>query len=78
MDKIRKQHDQNQQDRVSNNTKLFQDAWSTALGNVTSTYASGIADMIVEGDVFKKSFSDLFKELVKEAAKLIIKLDPIK
>ena len=43
-----------------------------------SHFTSGMADMIVEGEIFKKTFGQFITEIIKLAAKLIIKLLLIK
>ena len=48
--------------------------WETAVGNVIGSWADGMAEMIIEGEVFKQNFGDVMKSLLKEAGKLLIKL----
>jgi TP901 family phage tail tape measure protein len=66
-------------DKINADSSTFlADAMAQAVGNATSTFASGVADMAVEGDIFKKNWGDLLLSLTKDAAKLILKLLIIK
>jgi len=54
------------------------DSWDKAINTVANSYADGIANMIFEGEAFKKTFVDFITDIVKEFGKLLVKMALVK
>lgn len=50
----------------------WRNAWSTAMGNVVSGFARGVADMIFEGKSFADSLIGIMKELGKTVVEILV------
>lgn len=50
----------------------WEDAWSTAVGNVTSDFADAVADMLFEGEGFSFDLKGIFKELGKSLVEILV------
>lgn len=53
--------------------KIISDAWKGASESIATTYADGMAEMMVSGDIFRKNFGDMIMDLLRMFAKLIFK-----
>jgi hypothetical protein len=58
------------QTETNRQAEAWRNAWSTAMGNVVSGFARGVADMIFEG----KSFADSMVGIMKELGKTIVEI----
>jgi len=57
--------------------QLLQDlyqGWQSTVNTIAGQYSTGIADMIFEGQKFKKSFGDLVKDVLKGIARMIVEM----
>jgi TP901 family phage tail tape measure protein len=52
--------------------KQWDDAWSTAMGNIVSDFSKGVADMIFEGKGFSTDIVGIFKQLGKTLLSTVI------
>ncbi len=53
-------------------SKKWRDAWSVAVGNITSDFAKGVADMIFEGGKFSLNLKTIFKDLGKSLVEILV------
>lgn len=63
---------QEQTERTSELAKKLKDAWSTAVGNITSQFADGVTDMIFSGKKFSVSIKNIFVDLGKSMVKILV------
>lgn len=60
------------QTATNQQAEAWRNAWSTAMGNVISGFASGVADMIFEGKNFADTMVGIFKELGKTIVEIMV------
>jgi hypothetical protein len=63
---------QEQAERTSEISKKLKDAWSTAVGNIASSFADGVTDMIFSGKKFSVSIKNIFLDLGKSMVKILV------
>lgn len=63
---------QEQTEKTSELSKKLKDAWSTAIGNITSQFADGVTDMIFSGKKFSVQIKSIFTDLAKSIVKILV------
>jgi len=73
LEKLNKKHQKNMVKINDEGAKIIMESWNTASRTIAGSYSASLADMIVSGNIFKKTLGDFLKELIQLFLTLIAK-----